>query len=135
MMDFITIPAVLTVIGYFVYKLFELFVCKKERLYLMEHVKDVSIEGGNMSRYFNQMGLNPSFSALKWGAFFLGIGLGLLVAYFISINTMSFRQLADWEYRQFVGVIYGGCTLLFGGLGLIIAFITEIKLKRCKAAE
>lgn len=129
MMDFITIPAVLTVIGYFVYKLFELFVCKKERLYMIEHAKDVSINGENIQCY-NQMGLNLSFSALKWGAFFLGIGLGLLVAYFISINTMTFKQLANWEYRQYVGVIYGGCTLLFGGLGLIMAFIAEIKLKK-----
>lgn len=38
-MDFITIPAVLTVIGFFVYKLFELFVCKKERLYMIENAK------------------------------------------------------------------------------------------------
>lgn len=128
-MDFITIPAVLTVIGYFVYKLFELFVCKKERLYMIEHAKDMSINSDNV-QYYNKMGLNLSFSALKWGALFLGIGLGLLVAYFISINTMTFKQLGDWQYRQYVGVIYGGCTLLFGGLGLIMAFIAEIKLKK-----
>ena len=134
MMDFITIPAVLTVIGYFIYKLFELFVCKKERLYMIEHAKDFSVNGID-SKFYNQLGLNLSFSALKWGAFILGIGLGLVVAYFISISTMSIKQIGEWEYRQLIGVIYGGCTLLFGGLGLVVAFITEIKLKDKKLSE
>ena len=111
MMDFITIPAVLTVIGYFIYKLFELFVCKKERLYMIEHAKDFSVNGID-SKFYNQLGLNLSFSALKWGAFILGIGLGLVVAYFISINTMTYKQLGDWESRELVGVIYGGSTIL-----------------------
>ncbi len=45
---------------------------------------------------------------------------------------MTLRQIAEWEYRQFVGVVYGGCTLLFGGLGLIISFIIEVKMKIAK---
>ncbi len=76
-MDFITIPAVLTVIGFFVYKLFELFVCKKERLYMIENAKDWKNDGKDLP-YLTRFGLNPSFSALKWGTFFLGIGLGLI---------------------------------------------------------
>jgi len=131
MMDFITIPAVLTVIGFFVYKLFELFVCKKERLYMIENAKDWKNDGKDLP-YLTRFGLNPSFSALKWGTFFLGIGLGLIVAYFICLNTMTLRQIAEWEYRKFVGVVYGGCTLLFGGLGLIISFIIEAKMKIAK---
>lgn len=134
MMDFISIPAVLIVIGYFIYKLFELFVCKKERLYMIEHAKDFSVNGID-SKFYNRLGLNMSFSALKWGAFILGIGLGLVVAYFININTVPLNSLDKWENRELMGVIYGGCTLLFGGLGLVIAFITEIKLKNKKLSE
>ncbi len=135
MMDFITIPAVLTVIGYFIYKLFELFVCKKERLYMIEHAKDFSVNGID-GKFYNQLGLNLSFSALKWGAFILGIGLGLIVAYFININTTgAIRSYEVWQRNEMMGVIYGGCTLLFGGLGLVAAFITEIKLKNKKLSE
>lgn len=135
MMDFITIPAVLTVIGYFIYKLFELFVCKKERLYMIEHAKDFSVNGID-GKFYNQLGLNLSFSALKWGAFILGIGLGLIVAYFININTTgAIRSYEVWQRNEMMGVIYGGCTLLFGGLGLVVAFITEIKLKNKKLSE
>ena len=133
-MEFISIPAVLIIIGYFIYKLFELFVCKKERLYMIEHAKDLPVNGID-SKSYNQLGLNLSFSALKWGAFILGIGLGLVVAYFININTVPLNSFDKWENRELVGVIYGGCTLLFGGLGLVIAFITEIKLKNKKLIE
>ena len=133
-MEFISIPAVLIIIGYFIYKLFELFVCKKERLYMIEHAKDLPVNGID-SKSYNQLGLNFSFSALKWGAFILGIGLGLVVAYFININTVPLNSFDKWENRELVGVIYGGCTLLFGGLGLVIAFITEIKLKNKSLSE
>ncbi len=96
MMDFITIPAVLTVIGYFIYKLFELFVCKKERLYMIEHAKDFSVNGID-GKFYNQLGLNLSFSALKWGAFILGIGLVMIVVYFININnTGAIRSYEVW---------------------------------------
>ena len=37
MMDFIMVPAVMTIITLGVYKLFELFVCKKERIMLIEN--------------------------------------------------------------------------------------------------
>ena len=36
MMDFIMVPAIMAIITVGIYKLFELFVCKKERF--MEHV-------------------------------------------------------------------------------------------------
>lgn len=36
MMDFIMVPAIMAIITVGIYKLFELFVCKKERLMLIE---------------------------------------------------------------------------------------------------
>ena len=38
MMDFITIPLTFGIVTYGIYKLFELFVCKKERLFLLEKI-------------------------------------------------------------------------------------------------
>ena len=40
MMDFIMVPAVMTIITLGVYKLFELFVCKKERIMLIEKMDE-----------------------------------------------------------------------------------------------
>lgn len=128
-MDFITVPAILFIIGYFVYKLFELFVCKKERLYLIEHAKDASLEGQKLPILPN-MGLNISFSALKWGCFFVGLGLGMLVAFTICLCALGWNEYSSSWYASKVQVVFGGSIFLFGGLGLIIAFIIEMKMKK-----
>ena len=37
----------------------------------------------------------------------------------------------DWRiYRETVSMVYGACVLVFGGIGLIVAFITELKLSK-----
>lgn len=128
-MDFITIPAVLLIIGYFIYKLFELFVCKKERLYLIEHSKDITLGGKDLS-VFTGLGLNISFSALKWGCFFIGLGLGLLVAFAICLFAFGWNNYYTYWHSSIVQVVFSGSILLFGGLGLIIAFVIEMKLKK-----
>ena len=40
MMNFIMVPAIMAIITVGIYKLFELFVCKKERLMLIEKMGD-----------------------------------------------------------------------------------------------
>ena len=40
MMDFIMVPTIMAIITLGIYKLFELFVCKKERLLLIEKMGD-----------------------------------------------------------------------------------------------
>lgn len=131
-MEFITVPAVLTIIGYFIYKLFELFVCKKERLYMLEHAKEINL-GDQKLPLLSTTGLNIHFSALKWGSFFLGVGLGILVAYVICISTMGWNVYEHNFYSNPVEIVFGGCIFLFGGLGLIVAFIIEMKMNRKQA--
>ena len=46
MMDFIMVPAVMTIITLGVYKLFELFVCKKERIMLIEKMDERGLQIG-----------------------------------------------------------------------------------------
>lgn len=130
-MEFITVPAVLTVIGYFVYKLFELFVCKKERLYMLEHAKEINF-GEQKLPPLPINGLNISFSALKWGCFFLGVGLGIMVAYVVCVTTLGWDVYNREFYRNPVEVVFGGCIFLFGGLGLLMAFLIEMRLSRKK---
>ena len=130
MMDFIMVPAVMAIITLGIYKLFELFVCKKERLLLLEKMADQQM-------YPKRPDFKPydilSFSALKIGSLLTGMGLGLLVGYLLCVTTLpGYLSKDQWDYRQTVSLIYGACVLLFGGIGLIIAFITELKLSKKK---
>lgn len=130
MMDFIMVPAVLTICVIGVFKLFELFVCKKERIMLIEKMIDQPCLPKAPS--YQLLG-NFSFSALKVGCLLTGMGLGLLIGYLICYGTIpnylnSGRD--NWSIRETVSLIYGACVLSFGGIGLIAAFITELKLNK-----
>ncbi|MEL5894049.1 DUF6249 domain-containing protein [Bacteroides sp. GD17] len=131
MMDFIMVPAVMTIITLGVYKLFELFVCKRERIMLIEKMGDqpempkmpVAKLYGNFSNF--------SFSALKIGCLLAGMGLGLLIGYFICYATIpEFFTTDRWAYRETASLIYGACVLGFGGIGLITSFVIELKLNK-----
>ena len=131
-MDFMTIPAVLGIVTLGFYKLFELFVCKKERLAIIEKMGDkLSPEMLQNKIDLPSVG-NVSFSALKFGCLFMGLGLGLLVAYLICTTTIENYATPNadwgWEVRQTVSVVYGACVLLFGGIGLLAAFLIELKI-------
>ena len=131
MMDFIMVPAVMTIITLGVYKLFELFVCKKERLLLIEKMGDKFVPD---TTYGPKLCSNFSFSALKIGCLLAGMGLGLLIGFVIcttSVPGYLDKNMDDWRvYRETVSMVYGACVLVFGGIGLIVAFITELKLSK-----
>ena len=78
------------------------------------------------------MGTRFSFSALKAGCLLAGIGLGLLVGFFIDLDVSTSFVGADGFSRDVSEVVYGASVLLFGGLGLIIAFVVEMRLDKGK---
>ena len=62
MMDFIMVPTIMAIITLGIYKLFELFVCKKERLMLIEKMGDKYVpDVACMPKLYG----NFSFSAFK----------------------------------------------------------------------
>lgn len=125
-MDFIMIPAILGIVTLGFYKLFELFVCKKERLLIIEKMGEkFSPEMLGNKINLSSVG-NVSFSALKFGCLFVGIGLGLLVAFCIHYNFVDFLN-KGWDTRS---VVYGSCVLLFGGAGLLTSFLIELKISK-----
>ena len=125
MMDFIMVPTIMGILTLGFYKLFELFVCKKERLLMIEKFGDKFLPDmlGNKINLSSVGGL--SFSALKFGCLFMGLGLGLLVAFFLHYNYGEFC-----DFRSIQSVLYGSCVLIFGGLGLLIAFLVELKINK-----
>ena len=107
--------------------MFELFVRKKERLAIIEKIGDKL----DPSAFDAKIGLprlttNFSFSSLKTGCLLMGIGLGILFGFFLSLSTNAYD---DYEMQS---AVYGASVLLFGGLGLIIAFVLELKLSKDK---
>lgn len=134
MMDFIMVPTIIGIITLGFYKLFELFVCKKERLLIIEKMGEkFTPDMLDHKINFSSVG-NVSFSALKFGCLFVGIGLGLLVAYLICTTTIDGyvgrNANWSWEVRKSISVIYGACVLLFGGAGLLTSFLIELKISK-----
>lgn len=130
MMDFISVPLVVGIVCAGIYGLFELFVRKKERLAIIEKIGDKL----DASAFEGKLGLpnymrHFSCSSLKAGCLLAGIGLGLLVGFMINLSMKTNIYFHDeWYGREVAGTAYGASVLLFGGIGLIVAFIVELKL-------
>ena len=134
-MDFIMVPVVCGIFVLGFYKLFELFVCKKERLLIIEKMGEKftpEMLGNKIN--LSSVG-NVSFSALKFGCLFVGLGLGLLAAYLICTATLEgYAEMPSGRFnrnlQETISVIYGACVLLFGGAGLLTSFLIELKISK-----
>lgn len=134
-MDFIIAPAVVGIIAYTIYKLFQLFVCRKERMMWIQLMiqkigekKMESKEEENIEVNLPSLSMNSSgggFPALRWGCLCAGLGLGIAFAFFIShwMNFVGATSVYGYEFESYYAPIYGASTLLFGGIGLIISYI------------
>lgn len=132
MMDFITVPLTVGIVCAGIYGLFELFVRKRERLAIIEKIGDkLAPSAFDVKIGLPRLSANFSFSSLKVGCLLAGVGLGLLVGFIISVSTTSY-DLSNWGEREMVSSIYGASVLLFGGIGLIIAFLVEMKITKGK---
>lgn len=133
MMDFISIPVTFGIGAFAFYKLIELFVRKKERLLILEKIsqlENVNTENLNLTRLFGEGKMFKSqFMSLRIGSLLMGLGLGLLVGFIIVSTSYGNISNVSYEMRETMSVIYGASTLLFGGLGLVIGFLVEIKMK------
>lgn len=111
-----------------IYKLFELFVCRRERMMLLERMLASDLK--ELPRFSYGWRVRFSFSALKWGCLLMGIGLGVLLGYAICWGTIPGFPGDDLYYPSdsIVAVIFGASVLLMGGLGLLVAFLVELKL-------
>lgn len=72
---------------------------------------------------------NKSFASLKAACLLLGLGLGLMIGFFISSSWASDMIFSErhigYQARETLSVIYGASVLLFGGLGLLVSFFLE----------
>lgn len=138
-MDFISVPLIVGICIAGVYGLFELIIRRKERLAIIEKIGDKL----DASAFEGKLGLPSygslnriSFSSLKAGCLLTGVGLGLLIGFLITTKVSMAPRMADnwvgWFRDELAGTVYGASVLLFGGIGLIIAFVIEMNMSKKK---
>ena len=126
-MEELMIVANVAIVFGVVYKLFELFVGRKERMMLIEKLGDKLTPDTFKNGIIYRPGLF-SFGGLRMGCLLLGLGLGMLAGFAIV-------AWQDADYRA-SSVIYGACVLIGGGLGLIVSYWFEMnRLKKEKELE
>lgn len=111
----------------------------------VEKLSEIPVE--NLSGFSGRMSFTRvpelerpwSFVALRTGMLLFGIGVGLLVGYFIAdINIYTNEDvLLQAQHRTYINmvkeslpVIYGSSVLFFGGLSLVGSFLIEQQVLR-----
>lgn len=130
MFDFIMVPAIMAVIGATIYGIFELFARRKERLAIIEKMCHFQSQTEfNLPAPLDYIPLNflatnkRSFISLRFGMLFTGLGLGVLIGYFVSADVNFNMNLG--RYRDQIELIVGAFVLFFGGAFLCIASAIE----------
>lgn len=139
-MDFITVPLVTGIVFFAIYKVFKLFVCRRERIMLIEKMenlsdKSIDLSGLSLDTGSSNSGFGGKYLSLRVGALLLGVGVGIFAG-----MMQCWHMNPDWIIDSRVqwgapSIILGGCTLLFGGLGLIVAFVVEMWCERRNKKE
>lgn len=135
MYDLIITPLVFLIVAFFLYKFFELIICRKERRMIIERMDPASlldyakISGLRVGGGVPSESPRPRHAAawpLRIGAVLVGLGLGAVGGRILAANLCSNGSNIDIYYSN--TDIVAGCVLFMGGLGLLIAFIVEYKL-------
>lgn len=138
MYDLIITPLVFLIVAFFLYKFFELIICRKERRMIIERMDPASlldyakISGLRVGGGVPFVSPRPRHAAawpLRIGAVLVGLGLGAVVGRILAANLClneNYYSNTDIYYSN--TDIVAGCVLFMGGLGLLIAFIVEYKL-------
>ncbi len=125
------VPLIVGMCTLCVYKLFELFARRKERLNIIDKLGDKldpsALDISGKIRFSGIETGNTKFGTLKFACLLLGIGLGLLVGFFIENYYVSASDINSYDTKS---VIYGASVLFFGGLGLLISFLVELKYNK-----
>ncbi len=127
-MDQVFVVAIIFIV---MYKVIELFVHRKERIILVDKIDKMDLSKENNLDLAKIFGNSNKYWGLKVGLLLMGIGLGLLVGYAIVSYSGGLISSGDtWRVSRMEGLIYGASTLLFGGIGLLSAFLIERRLEK-----
>jgi hypothetical protein len=124
-MDFLVIPLNMLIVFGTIYKLFELFVRKQERLLVINKITEISkVDLRNIDI---RMGSKSNW-AIRIGALMIGVGLGLFIGFFLNgmfTNGDYWSGDVSRGYWDLAELVYGSCVCFFGGIALLIAYAVE----------
>ena len=126
-------PAIMVLgIAYAIYKIFELYVRRKERMLIIEKMSfgDSATVPPNVSKWFSPPNPIPASWSLRIGLLLTGLGLGLSIGVITNYCMGEFSKLNEYISRQRWETLYFSLMLLFGGLGLTIAYLMEQKNRK-----
>ncbi len=115
-----------------IYKVFELFVRRGERMAMIEKLSS-GIDPQILRQQFKAPLYNNSnfnFWSIRIGLLLLGIGLGLAIATIMDLYAVSQAGdgfSIDREFRNTTAILYPALSAVFGGIGLVIAYFVERK--------
>ena len=110
----ILIPILIT-LGFFAMVFGLRYLVNRERMAMIEKGMD---PGMKRSR-----SISP-FTTLKVGMIILGFGIGMLLAYFLDAFALPHPEFVNST------AVYFGCIGLFGGLGLMVSYVLEMRYRK-----
>lgn len=124
---------VLAIMTFGIYRIFELFVRRNERMSIIEKFSegvDPQILKDQFKIPLYKSSDNGSW-AIRIGLLLVGIGFGVTIAAVVDLLTVAPSMDTDdrlfYEFRNTISVLYPACAAVFGGLGLVIAYFVEKK--------
>lgn len=120
------------------YRLFELFVRRKERMALIEKISFNPDSKFSADQLYLPLFKQKKGTVTSWvlniSLLMIGVGLGLIIAFFI-VNGIAGDTLVAYDYNwdmqrninNYVEIIYFASVSIFGGLGLLASYFIEQK--------
>ncbi len=122
-MNDLVAPLVVGIVFWTVYRIFELFVRRNERLKLIDHISEISDVNMINERLFPKEHRVGHKTAIKIASLLIGIAFGMFVG-FVLLDIFRTVLTSGYEYRyDLYQCTIGASTLFFGGLGLLIPSI------------
>lgn len=114
-----------------IYKIFELFVRRNERISIIEKLSNVDPETLkhriNFPVYKDE---SIGSWSIRIGLLLIGVGLGVIIATIVDMSTAVpayYKGQLVYESIRSVDVLYPSCAAVFGGIGLVVAYFIEKK--------
>lgn len=116
---------------YGIYRLFELFVRRKERMTIIDKMLSNPIDPSSLNNQFS-LPIFPKNKAswpIRIGLLLIGIGIGTVIASIVDMNMRACGH-NGWEINKAISSLYFACIATFGGIGLVTAYFIEKKYEK-----